>query len=80
MLTSALTMLLKVTLYMTSHDVEQLYNPEKSPMISMIMGSLIIITIIASFVPIPIRVLRIVIQEGDDLDLDLNIDVLRIYD
>ena len=80
MLTSALTMLLKVTMCMTSHDVEQLYNSEKNPMVT---GSLIIITIIASFVPVPIRVLRIVIREGDDLDnfdVRLNVDVQRIYD
>ena len=68
---------------MTSHDVEQLYNSEKNPMVT---GSLIIITIIASFVPVPIRVLRvlrIVIREGDDLDnfdVRLNVDVQRIYD
>ena len=83
MLTSALTMLLKVTMCMTSHDVEQLYNSEKNSMISMVKGSLIIITIIASFVPVHIRVLRIVIREGDDLDnfdVRLNVDVQRIYD
>ena len=83
MLTSALTMLLKVTMYMTSHDVEQLYNSENNPMIWMVTGSLFIIMIIASFVPVPIRVLHIVIQEGDDLDdfdVRLNVDVQRIYD
>ena len=80
-LTSALALLLRVTLSMTSCDAEQLYYTEKTSLINMVMCSVLIVMIVASFVPVPIRGIRAVIRDGDnvdDYDFNLNIDIYHL--
>ena len=80
-LTSAVALLLRVTLPMSSY-VEQLYDPGKTSMFTMMVTSVIILSFIASCVPVPIRGFRAVIRLGDhedDYDLNLNIDIYRIH-
>ena len=81
-LTSALALLLRVTLSMTSCDAEQLYYTEKTSLISMVMCSVLMIMIVASFVPVPIRGIRAVILDGDimdDFDVHLDIDIYYLW-
>ena len=78
-LTSAAALLLRVTLPMSSY-VEQLYDPGRTSMFTMVMISVIILMMIP--VPVPIRGFRAVIRFGDhedDYDLNLNIDIYRIH-
>ena len=80
-LTSALALLLRVTLSMTSCDAEQLYYTEKTSLINMVMCSVLIVMIVASLVPVPIRGIRAVISDGDnvdDYDFNLNIDIYHL--
>ena len=80
-LTSALALLLRVTLSMTSCDAEQLYYTEKTSLINMVMCSVLIVMIVASLVPVPIRGIRAVIRDGDnvdDYDFNLNIDIYHL--
>ena len=80
-LTSALALLLRVTLSMTSCDAEQLYYTEKTSLINMVMCSVLIVMIVASLVPVPIRGIRAVIRDGDnmdDFDFNLNIDIYHL--
>ena len=67
-LTSALALLLRVTMSMTSCDAEQLYYTEKTSLINMVMCSVLIVIIVASFVPVPIRGIRAVIRDEDNMD------------
>ena len=80
-MTSALALLLRVTLSMTSCDAEQLYYTEKTSLINMVMCSVLIVMIVASLVPVPIRGIRAVIRDGDnvdDYDFNLNIDIYHL--
>ena len=80
-LTSALALLLRVTLSMTSCDAERLYYTEKTSLINMVMCSVLIVMIVASLVPVPIRGIRAVIRDGDnvdDYDFNLNIDIYHL--
>ena len=66
---------------MTSCDAEQLYYTEKTSLINMVMCSVLIVMIVASLVPVPIRGIRAVIRDGDnvdDYDFNLNIDIYHL--